>query len=74
VSRPDPTGRRPPAAVVHAVTGCLAVLVAAQLLLLIVGIEGASGHRPELPPPCAVGSAACFGTAWWLSRSLRGGR
>ena len=52
--------------VVYAVMASIAVLLALQFLLLMIGVEGYMAGRRGVLLPSALGSAACFAAACWL--------
>ena len=53
---------------VSTVLVCLALVMAVQLILMTVAIEGLRAGNESLLPAAAFGSGLCFAAACWLLR------
>jgi hypothetical protein len=48
----------------------LLAMAGAQLVLLVVAVEGFLGRQPDLLGPAALGSGMCFSVTWALIRRV----
>ncbi len=53
---------------VSAVLVCLALVMAVQLVLMTIAIQGFRAGNESLLPAAALGSGLCFAAACWLLR------